>query len=124
MFLSGVTSTMLLILVIALVLVLVTCPKNFLSYFNHVTVNLLNDSALWIVQYIVSVGDIGDMISLIEKQETYRTFGVKCLSKHLHARTHAPTHPYTHTQTHRDTHTHTRNHSSTCKSVMKLFIDS
>jgi len=102
MFLSAVTPTMLLILAIALVLVLVTCPKNFLSYLNHVTVNLLNDSALWIVQYIVSVCDIGDMISLIGNQETYRTFGVKCLTKHLHSRMHPPTR----THTHRHTNTH------------------
>jgi len=104
MFLSAVTPTMLLILVISLVLVFVTCPKNFLSYLNHFTVNLLNDSALWIVQCIVSVCDIGDMISLIGKQETCRTFGVKYLSKHIHARTHPPTCLHTHTQIH--THTH------------------
>jgi len=64
MFLSAVTPTMLLILEFALVLVLVTCPKNFLSYLNHFTVILLNDRALWFVQCIVSVCDIGDMMSL------------------------------------------------------------
>jgi len=64
MFLSAVTPTMLLILEFALVLVLISCPKDFLSYLNHFTVILLNDRALWIVQCIVSVCDIGDMISL------------------------------------------------------------
>ena len=64
MFLSAVTPTMLLILVIALVLVLVTCPKNFLSYLNHFTVILLDDRALLIVQCIDSVCDVVVMISL------------------------------------------------------------
>ena len=63
MFLSAVTHTMLLILVIALVLVLVTCPKNFQSNLNHFTVILLDDTALWIVQCMDSVCDIVDMIS-------------------------------------------------------------
>ena len=48
----------------ALVLVLVTCPKDILSYLSHFTVILLNDKAIWFVQYIVSVCDIGDMMSL------------------------------------------------------------
>ena len=62
MFLSAVTPTMLLILEFALVLVVITCPKDFLSYLNHFTEMLLNDRSLWILQCIVSVCDIGDIV--------------------------------------------------------------
>ena len=74
MFLSAVTPTMLLILEFALVLEVITCPKDFLSYLNHFTVILLNDRALWIAKCTVSVCDIGDMISLYGETRNIQIF--------------------------------------------------